>query len=166
MNGLLVALIIISFLIKAYQNFKKESEKAAERAKQADAQRRASQSQTVPTVPHPPVLVEQPSRKQTAKTLQEEHPRQAERKSAYRAETNPAYQTVPVQNKKAVKQKELLTTDYYNPEIPSAEVLANRKIHEKHKHGIKLPKRERHVAADFNFKQALIYDAILHRPKY
>ena len=57
--------------------------------------------------------------------------------------------------------------DYYNPETPADEVIKNRQIHQPHRHSFKFPKKkEKHPAADFNFKQALIYDAILRRPEY
>ena len=56
--------------------------------------------------------------------------------------------------------------ELYNPEVPAAEVLRNRRIHESHNHKFEAHAEEEHPYADFDFKDAIIKEAILNRPQY
>lgn len=53
-----------------------------------------------------------------------------------------------------------------NPEIPVEEVLRNRAIHLPHKHQFVASQEEEHIYSDFDFKDAVIKEAILNRPQY
>ncbi|HTN21367.1 MAG TPA: hypothetical protein VL125_12870 [Pelobium sp.] len=169
MQGLIIAFIIISFIYKAYKNFQKESEKAAQRAKEAEEHQKAFQRAKTLENNQRPVYekaVEQPSFQSVyEKPLAKEYtpaPVFENNKSDYAKERAKAKEI----REKAKPTKKTTTLDYYNPETPAEEVAQNRQIHQSHKHSFKFPKKEKHLAADFNFKQALIYDAILRRPDY
>ncbi|WP_017257870.1 hypothetical protein [Pedobacter arcticus] len=168
MQGLVIAIIIIGFLYNVYNNFKKEAEKAAVRAKEAEELQKATQR--VPAVENKRAtsyreVVEQPAFQTTYnKPLTPEYaPVESfgDHKQDYFKERARAKQYTD-----AKVSKKTPVLDYYNPEVASEEVLANRRIHEQHKHGIQSKQKEKHLAADFNFRQALIYDAILRRPEY
>jgi hypothetical protein len=64
----------------------------------------------------------------------------------------------------ALKNKKL-SIDYYNPEIPSEEVVNGRLIHEPHKHGFLNSEPEHAIETHFDLRQAIIQQAILERPK-
>lgn len=164
MQGLIIAFIIISFIYKTYKNFTKESEKAARRTKDAEELQKAAER--AKAVENNKKATYEREKKESFETTYDkavdytptvfENSREFYKQEKAKQKENKA--------KKPTVQKPVM--DYYNPEIPAEEVLANRRIHEPHKHGVKLPKKEKHVAADFNFRQALIYDAILRRPEY
>ncbi len=169
MQGLIIGIIIITFLYNVYKNFKKEMDKAKARGQDAEAIAQA---------------------KMRAEALERK------RKSVYQPVVTPSYETaydqtvaeeftpVPVLEtnrqdyfRERAKAKELRDaksqnlkkpiSDYYNPELPVAEVVTNRQIHAPHNHSFKFPHPKAHqLAHDFNFRQALIYDAILRRPEY
>ena len=65
----------------------------------------------------------------------------------------------------ALKSKKV-PLDYYNPEIASEEVVANRLIHEPHQHGLIKLETEEKSEFHFDLRQAIIQQAILERPKY
>lgn len=166
MQGLIIAAIIIAFVFNVYKNFKKEMEKAKARGQGAEGnQQPPMEAETV--VPrqrpvHKPVVVQpyqstyDQAQKTTEKPVFESNKQDYFREQAAKKE---------LRSLKSAKKAPVL--DYYNPEIPSLEVIENRRIHQSHKHGYTPPlRKEKHYAADFNFKQALIYDAILRRPEY
>lgn len=167
MQGLVIAIIIIGFLYNVYNNFKKEAEKARVRAKEAEELQKAAQQ--VPAVENKKAttyreVIAQPIFQTTEKALRPEYaPVESfgDHKQDYFKERAKAKQYTD-----AKVSKKTPVLDYYNPEAAAAEVLANRKIHEPHRHGVKAKQKEKHLAADFNFRQALIYDAILRRPEY
>jgi ATPase subunit of ABC transporter with duplicated ATPase domains len=65
----------------------------------------------------------------------------------------------------ALKSKKV-PLDYYNPEIPAEEVVANRLIHEPHHHEFKRLELVEKNEFQFDLRQAIIQQAILERPKY
>ncbi len=168
MKGLIIAFIIIGFLYRAYKNFMKESEQAAQRAKDAEANQKATQQAKTVTYRKTPAFerqVEQPSF-ETAydkAVTQEYEPVLSfdDNKQDYFKERARAKQ-----QRDSDSLKKIPVLEYYNPEVPAEEVIMGRRIHQPHHHGIKIQKTEKHLAADFNMRQALIYDAILRRPEY
>lgn len=169
MQGLIIGIIIITFLYNVYKNFKKEMEKAKARGQDAEAIAEAKRRAEV--LERKQKSVYQPVVQQDYQTTYDQ---------AVEKEYNPV--TVSENNREdyfreRAKAKELRDaksnnlkkpiSDYYNPELPVAEVITNRKIHQPHNHAFKFPQtKAKHLAADFNFRQALIYDAILRRPEY
>jgi len=67
-------------------------------------------------------------------------------------------------NLEALKNKKF-ALDYYNPEIPSEEVVQGRLIHEPHQHGLFKIETEEQTTVQFDLRQAIIQQAILERPK-
>lgn len=169
MQGLIIAAIIVAFLFNVYKNFKKEMEKAKARGNDAEAvaqaKERAEALERKQKAVYRPVVAQQ---NQTAydKAAAEDY---TAAEPAYESNRDGYYraQAEKKEIRAAKSTRKIPVADYYNPEVPSLEVLENRRIHQPHKHGYTPPKlNEKHLAADFNFKQALIYDAILRRPEY
>ena len=167
MKGLIIAFIIIGFLYRAYKNFKKESEEAAKRAKDAEALQKATQQAKSVTYRKTEAFdrpVEQPyfETDYDRALVKEYKPVKSfdDNKQDYFKERAKAKQH---RDSKSPKKPVL---DNYNPEKPADEVIAGRRIHKPHQHGIKIKTKEKHLATDFNFRQALIYDAVFRRPEY
>lgn len=139
MEKIIIAIMVVSFLYKVYKNFKKEMDKAAERAKKVVE---SNQPPVLETYSEPEQLPEKLSK--SFKYLREENQKPLSKKE---------------DDKKVVY-------DYYNPEVPAAEVVENRKIHQPHNHQFDFPKKKGIVKPQFDLKQALIYDAVFRRPKY
>ncbi len=167
MQGLIIAFIIISFIYKTYSNYKKEAEKTAQKAKEAEEFRKAAQQPEATTYQKTVFETDaQPSFETTYdKALTQEYtfaPVFENNKEDYKKE-----KAKQKEDRAAKTGKIKPVLDYSNPEVPPMEVVVNRKIHQPHKHGNAPSSRKvKHLAADFNFKQALIYDAILRRPEY
>jgi len=70
----------------------------------------------------------------------------------------------PVYNK--VKSEIPQTIELYNPEIPAEEVIRGREIHAPHKHKFVASQEEEYIYSDFDFRDAVIKEAILNRPQY
>ncbi|MBD3748867.1 MAG: hypothetical protein IE931_05180 [Sphingobacteriales bacterium] len=68
--------------------------------------------------------------------------------------------------KKSQKAAKDAVKDYYNTEIPAAEVANSRKIHSKHHHQFEFPKEEEEEKRVFDLREAVIQQAILNRPDY
>lgn len=68
--------------------------------------------------------------------------------------------------RKKVKSEIPQTIELYNPEEPAEEVIRGREIHAPHKHKFVASKEEEHVYSDFDFRDAIIKEAILNRPQY
>lgn len=163
MQGLIIAIIIITFLYNVYKNFKKEMEKAKARGKDAEVVQQAEALERKPrTVYEPVVAPPYPTTYDKAVVQKYSEESVFDNKQDYFREKAKAKE---IKTASSAAKKTVL--DYYNPEVPSLEVVQNRKTHQPHKHGFSFPKhKEKHLAAGFNFKQALIYDAILRRPQY
>ncbi|HET8828603.1 MAG TPA: hypothetical protein VFM79_04645 [Pelobium sp.] len=164
MQGLIIAIIIITFLYNVYKNFKKEMEKAKARGKDAEVVQQAEALERKRRTVYEPVIVPPYPTSYDKAVMQEysEEPVFDNNKQDYFRGKAKAKEI-----KIASSATKKPVSDYYNPEVPSLEVIQNRKIHQPHKHGFSFPKhKEKHLAAGFNFKQALIYDAILRRPEY
>lgn len=133
---------IAYFLFQAYNNYIKEQEKAKKR----------NLSQPVIESDIPQTIVnDEPVQFDVKEFLKEKFNIETERKEVIKSQTRsiPEYQT----------------KDYYNPEVPSAEVVENRKIHAPHKHKVVLPVLEvLEKSYDFNLRDAIIQQAILNRP--
>ncbi|MFC5283271.1 hypothetical protein [Pedobacter alpinus] len=159
MDKVIIAVMVITFLYKMYKNFKKEMQTAAERTKKAVE----ALKDKVPTIA---TVVTHPNYKTTYdKALADDYvlePVFDNNKQDYFKEKTKAKQ---VRDELSNSRKKP-GYDYYNPETPAPEVIKNRAIHKPHNHNFEFPKKEKHLAADFNFRQALIYDAILRRPEY
>ncbi|MBC8051844.1 MAG: hypothetical protein H7Y13_02145 [Sphingobacteriaceae bacterium] len=53
-----------------------------------------------------------------------------------------------------------------NPEVPAEEIVKNRAIHEPHKHKFEASQEVTDYYSDFDFKDAIVKEAILNRPQY
>lgn len=53
-----------------------------------------------------------------------------------------------------------------NPEIPVEEVIRNKALHMPHKHHFVASQEEEIFYSDFDFKDAIVKEAILNRPQY
>lgn len=140
---------IALFLFKAYQNFQKEQEKARKRNLSIPEQPEITVKDEVQTQP-----------------MIEERTEATELKPDYKLSKPEKYEKEQYERMvyERLRSTDKKPTNYYNPEIPSAEVIENRAIHEKHKHGISLPKIEEQESYDFDLRQAVINEAILKRP--
>ena len=157
MQGLIIAFIIIAFLYNVYKNFKKEAEQAEIRAKAAAKQQEALEKTSA-------VDSMQRSVYDRAVKMQEvtsSPPVFVTNKEDYHQEKR-----IKDQNRAAAKYKKKPDVDYYNPEIPVSEVIEKRRIPEPRKSEYKPVQRKKHIAANFNARQALVYDAIWRRPEY
>ena len=146
---------------KIYDNFKKEQDKAKKRnpaSREANEEkpvavpkqvRREVKPKPVPATPPEPVFRYEPEYKTV---YQEPLP------------PKPAKEERP----ERLKPEVLIRPDSRNPERPSDEVLRSRAIHQPHQHKVELQheEEERHPYADFDFKDAIVKEAILNRPKY
>ena len=67
-----------------------------------------------------------------------------------------------------IKSEALIRSASRNPERPVEEVLRSRSIHQQHQHKLELYQEdeESHPYADFDFKDAIVKEAILNRPQY
>ncbi|MRX46422.1 hypothetical protein [Pedobacter puniceum] len=140
---------IALFLFKAYQNFQKEQEKARKRNLSIPEQPEITVKDEVQTQP-----------------MIEERTEATELKPDYKLSKPEKYEKEQYERMvyERLRSTDKKPADYYNPEIPSAEVIENRAIHEKHKHGISQPKKEEQESYDFDLRQAVINEAILKRP--
>jgi len=142
---IIYALIPIAyFIFQAYNNYKKEQEKAKKR--------NLSQPYSVvqPEAAKPEVI-QNKQQFDVKEFLKEKFNLETERKEVIKTQTRsiPEYQT----------------KDYYNPEVPSEEVVQNRKVHAPHQHKAVLPiLEELENPFVFNLKEAIIQQAILNRP--
>jgi len=169
MKGLIIGIIIITFLYNVYRNFKKEMDKAKARGKDAEAiaeaKLRAESLERKQKSVYQPV-VQQNYQTTYDQALAEEYtpvPVSENNRQDYFRERAKAKE---LRDAKSNNKKKPIS-DYYNPELPAAEVVTNRAIHAPHNHSFKFPQSKvHHLAHDFNFRQALIYDAILRRPEY
>jgi hypothetical protein len=64
------------------------------------------------------------------------------------------------------KAAKVAVKDYYNPEIPSEEVIKGKEIHAKHGHHFEFPTQKQEEKRVFDLKEAIIQQAILNRPDY
>jgi hypothetical protein len=169
MQGLIIAFIIIGFIYKAYKNFQKESEEAMQRAKDAEQLQKASekakalenQSRNKYNKPVGQPFYESIYDKEAIKENQSEPVFESNRQDYYRE------QAIKKEVRDSKSNKKVPVLDGYNPEIPAEEVVQNRRIHQAHKHSVNFPHhKQKHVAANFNLRQAFIYDVILRRPEY
>lgn len=84
----------------------------------------------------------------------------------------PSYREPVVQKRKIESLKREVgtkipqTVKLYNPEVPAEEVVRGRAIHEPHKHKFVASQEEEQTYIDFDFKDAVIKEAILNRPQY
>ena len=145
MEKIIYALIPIAyFIFQAYNNYKKEQEKARKR------NLAQPYSDVDPEVAQP-VIPQNDKQFDVKEFLREKFNLETERKEVIKTQTKsiPEYQT----------------KDYYNPEVPAAEVVDNRKIHNPHQHKVVLPVLEElEKPYAFNLRDAIIQQAILNRP--
>ena len=145
MEKIIYALVPIAyFIFLAYNNYKKEQEKAKKR--------NLSQPYSiVVTEDIKPVITKKNQQFDAKEFLKEKFNLETERKEVIKTQTRsiPEYQT----------------KDYYNPEVPSEEVVQNRKVHAPHQHKAVLPVLEElEKPFVFNLREAIIQQAILNRP--
>ncbi len=151
---------ILYFAFKIYSNFQKEQEKARSRrpSQPAPSQAETAQSlqgkkQAAQTSLPQPFLVEErydpnrPFEPQYKHVYTEEVP-----KEGFREPSAPK-----VESRSAVQLQ--------NPEVPSEETLKARAIHKAHHHRWE-PEAEQEVVPGFDFRDAIIKEAILNRPDY
>lgn len=143
---------IAYFLYQAYQNYQKEQEKARKR-NVSDP----STTNTHSTIPEVKQVITEPliDKETEAKELTPDYmlTKQEERSKHKREQLT----------YKRLKAPTVKGTDYYNPEISSAEVMQSRLIHEPHNHG-KLAVIEDENFVIFDLRDAIIKQAILNRP--
>lgn len=145
MEKIIFALVPIAyFVFQAYNNYKKEQEKAKKR----------NLSQPKPIVAQKATQPVRPENKQqfdVKEFLREKFNLETERKEVIKSQTKsiPEYQI----------------KDYFNPEVPSVEVVKNIKIHAPHQlEAVSLVLEEMEEPYDFNLRDAIIQQAILNRP--
>lgn len=157
MEKLIYILIPIAyFLYQGYQNFLKEQEEAKKRNLQQPDQ--------------PVDEVYDPVEYQYEAVPDPNIPKDFNWKD-HRTENTP-YRSVEYTNgrkmqvEERVRKDDKKQRDYYNPEIPSAEVVRSRMIHQKHAHGIPAkPIEIKEIeSTDFDLRDAIIKEAILRRP--
>ncbi|MEJ6982368.1 hypothetical protein WG906_18025 [Pedobacter sp. P351] len=56
--------------------------------------------------------------------------------------------------------------ELFNPEEPAEEVVKNREIHAPHRHKFVASQEEVDLSSDFDFRDAIIKEAVLNRPQY
>ena len=153
-----ILLPIAYFLYNAYKNFKKEQEKAAKRASEQPKSLISKEEKIQKNKEVVPKYYKDPIRQENKDY--ESDIRQYLNKNKLELDTiNKAATDINKYNKASVK-------DYYNPEIPSAEIVNNRIIHLEHHHGFEFPSNFKDDLAEFDLKKAIIYDTILRRPNY
>lgn len=157
MDKIIIAFIVITFLYKAYKNYKKEMQTAAERAKQAleALKNKPEVANTLSTQSYKTIDERVSPKEYVAETVSDTN-----KTDYYKGKVKAK------EDRDAASNRKKPVFDFYNPEVPAAEVVENRRLHKPHHHGFEVAKKEKHLAADFNFRQALIYDAILRRPQY
>lgn len=143
---------IAYFLYQAYQNYLKEQEKAKSR-NLSDP----STTNTTGSIPEVKKVKTEPliEKATEAKELTPDYMlnKQEEREKHKREQLT----------YKRLKAPSMRGTDYYNPEIPSAEVMQSRLTHEPHNHGkLTVIKDETYIT--FDLRDAIIKQAILNRP--
>lgn len=155
----LVGLAVMAY--KIYDNFKKEQDKAKKR-NPASPEAKKEKPVTVPKqgrgeVKPKPVPMEVP---------EPVFRYEPEYKTVYREPfpQKPAREEYPERKKREVPSRPASR----NPERPVEEVLHSRSIHQYHQHKVELQQEdeERHPYADFDFKDAIVKEAILNRPQY
>jgi hypothetical protein len=147
---------IAYFLYQGYQNFLKEQEEAKKRNLQQPNQ--------------PEEEVFEPLEYQYEAVSDPNIPKEFNWKEL-RTENTP-YRSVEYTNgrkmqvEERVRKENKKQRDYYNPEVPSAEVARSRMIHEKHGHGVvtKPLEIQEIETSDFDLRDAIIKEAILRRP--
>lgn len=132
---------IIWFLYKTYQNFKKEQLENAKRKGQVTVPR---SEPVTPTILFKNEVIEEDFQKEKLEALNKRN--EMIKTLQYKTQQKPQ--------------------DYYNPEIPSQEVINNRKIHAPHPHEVEFPVKETDEKVEFDLKKAIIYQTILNRPQY
>ncbi|MEO5909324.1 MAG: hypothetical protein ABIP95_00470 [Pelobium sp.] len=151
--GALIFIIfpIAYFFYQAYVNFKKEQEKALQRQKKS-------------YVP----FTENSNKDQYLNQSDAENPEEAPFNSRdfyknKRVEELAKQAEIRAQRRAYVSNE---ARDYYNPEVPVAEVSEGRRIHALHPHQFEFPHEEKEVEFEFNLREAVIQQAILNRPQY
>lgn len=74
----------------------------------------------------------------------------------------PAREVIAKEKKSKIPHK----VELYNPEVPAEEVVKNKAIHAPHKHQFVASQEEEVLSSDFDFKDAIVKEAILNRPQY
>ena len=145
MEKIIYVLVPIAyFIFQAYNNYKKEQEKAKKR----------NLSQPYPIVVTEdikPVITQKNQQFDVKEFLKEKFNLETERKEVIKTQTR--------------NISEYQSKDYYNPEVPSEEVVQNRKTHASHQHKAIFPVLEElEKPFVFNLREAIIQQAILNRP--
>lgn len=155
----LVGLAIMAY--KIYDNFKKEQDKARKR-NPASGESNEEKPVSVPKqvrgeVKPKPVPMENP---------EPVFRYEPEYKTVYH---EPLPQRPPREERlEPIKRETMARPSSRNPERPAIEVLHSRAVHQPHQHKVELHQedKERHPYADFDFKDAIVKEAILNRPEY
>ncbi|MBK0384237.1 hypothetical protein I5M32_14815 [Pedobacter sp. SD-b] len=142
-----ILLPIAYFLYSAYLNFKKEKEKAAKRISENPHIPQNAQSATAEAKP--------PQMREDTTDVQ-----------AYLEQRRLEREKLRNEAENVNKADKLAVKDYYNPEVPSAQVMAGRLIHQKHHHQFEFPPPLEDDRIDFDIRSAIIYQVILNRPNY
>jgi hypothetical protein len=158
MENLLPFLAGLAYMAyKIYSNYQKEQEAAKKRNPSQSYQPESAESY--------PEWVEE-------EVYQPENTYEFPSEKYHEPKYEPAYRETPVAEVKvkptAVEKKVEIPfrVELHNPEIPSEEVVKNRLIHEPHKHKFVASQEEEQFYSDFDFKDAIVKEAILNRPQY
>ncbi len=180
MTYLLIAFFVITAILKIYNTFKEEQEKAAKRFSQQEALRKQQSAdretstgpQTRPAgyrpqvgrdgAPSAPLPFDYPAGRPVAEpayTRMEAEPRYE------RMRAEPTYKTPKYGQEHPRRPARLERTINAAEEMPE-EVLRSRQIHKGHKHGFEFPKAAEEVHYQFDIRDAIIKEAILNRPEF
>jgi hypothetical protein len=157
----LIGMAALAF--KIYTNFRKEQEKARDRNPSAPVSKpdrpnpAPVQSVQKHDFKHAPVLVEE--------AYDPAHPYEPQYKTHYK---EPVIVKTPFEPRYERVRPESVNKEKVNPEFASGEVLRNRSIHLPHQHKIQIYREAdvEHPYADFDFRDAVIKEAILNRPQF
>lgn len=142
---------ILYFFYQAYLNFKKEQEKAENR----------KQKSFVPVSEN--INRQEYSRDANDEKIEESPFSSRDFYKNKRLVELSNQAEIRAQRRTATKNE---ATDYYNPEVPTEEVLEGRKLHALHPHQFEFPHGEKGAEVEFNLREAIIQQAILNRPQY
>lgn len=154
----LIGLAVLAFNI--YNNFRKEQDKARKR------------NPSAPETHHPdsdwkPVKKQrtEPRPELVEEVMDPVYPYEPKYRPVYKETVPPKITPEP---KYETVRYEQVTQENKNPELPVAEVKRSRLIHQPHQHQVTLhsEEEEAHPYADFDFKDAIVKEAILNRPQH
>ena len=145
---------------KFYSNYQKEQEEARKRNPSQPYFDNSGETHTDWVEPDP-VFVPEPAESKKAVTDKYHEPRYEPAYKEPKVE-KPVREPLYREPISAIPRK----VELYNPEVPAEEVVRSREIHHPHKHKFVASQEEEEFSSDFDFKDAIVKEAILNRPQY